>query len=244
MPEKTGDGFGRPRRWRAEGRRGEGATERDSKDPRHPGGRGMLRPHSEAENWRKEQIEAPDTSRVRLQRNVQVGLFSLELSLRHVMVRTESCLSCTVCHVLVSFITTKVDIRSHILQIKKERERTQTLKFPTFTQLMGAKTRIWIQFCLILTSAWFSIFCFLLHFSSLFLEGQLSLIVYIGVYNNSQPEKRSFRSFTSLLARVKGKIVRIFHVFHAQRLLTEFCQGSGEQTEQTGCSFLSSVFRL
>ena len=79
---------------------------------------------------------------MRLQVNIQVVLFSLELSLRHVMVRAESCLSCTVCHVLVSFITTKVDIRSHILQIKKERDRTQTLKFPTFTQLMGAKTRI------------------------------------------------------------------------------------------------------
>lgn len=85
----------------------------------------MLRPHSEAENWRKEQIEAPDTSRVRLQRNVQVGLFSLELSLWHIMGRTESCLSCTVCHVLVSFITTKVDTRSHNL-LKKERENSDT----------------------------------------------------------------------------------------------------------------------
>lgn len=49
-------------------------------------------------------------------------------------------------------------------------------------------------------------------------------------------------SFTSLLARVKGKITRIFHIFHAQRLLAEFFQGSGEPTEQTGGSFLSSVF--
>ena len=51
-------------------------------------------------------------------------------------------LSFTFCHVLVSFMTTKADIRSHILQIKKKRARAQTLKFPTFTQLTGAKTRI------------------------------------------------------------------------------------------------------
>ena len=86
-------------------------------------GWGTLRPHTEAENWRKEQTEAPDTSRVRLQGNVQGEPFSLELSLRHLMAHTESCLSCPVCHVLVSFITTKADIRSHILQIKIERER-------------------------------------------------------------------------------------------------------------------------